>query len=97
MEQTISISGGSSATSVFIYAPDATVGINGGSGDGDFKAVIWANTWDASNSGNAEVIVPNNADTLITSEYWPSYTEEIGVRFNRITGRGGWERQAVSD
>jgi len=54
-DQTFTISGGSSAVNTFIYAPDATVEINGGASTPDLRGAVWAKQWDGSSSNNAEL------------------------------------------
>ncbi len=57
-DQTVVIAGGSQALDAFIYFPDGSVGINGGSSNPDLRGAVWAKQWDGSNSNNAEILVP---------------------------------------
>jgi hypothetical protein len=73
VSQSITISGGASTTSAFIHAPNATVGINGGSSDPDVKGAVWARVWNGSNSNNAEIRVPDNMPELLRSAFGSSF------------------------
>jgi hypothetical protein len=64
-DQSFTLNGGSSTTNLFIYAPDATVAINGGSSNPDISGAVWVKTWDGSNSNNAEISVPSNMGSLL--------------------------------
>jgi hypothetical protein len=64
-DQSITLNGGATATNVFIYAPDAVMGINGGSSSPDINGAIWVREWDGSSSNNAEITVPNNMKQLL--------------------------------
>lgn len=89
-DQTITLNGGSSTTSGFIYAPDARAGINGGSSTPDFRGAIWIKTWDGSASNRAEIEVPNEMAQLLG----PTFSNWIvGVQFGPSTR---WERKAAS-
>jgi hypothetical protein len=58
LSQSFTLSGGSVASSIFVYAPEANIGINGGSSTPDFYGAVWGKTWNGSNSNNAEIQVP---------------------------------------
>jgi len=90
-DQTITINGGSSATSIFIYAPDATVGINGGSSDPDILGTVWAKTWNGSSSNNAEIRVPDNMPTLLGGSYSGAGTQAI-----TSGSPSSWQRQSTN-
>lgn len=66
-DQTFTLNGGANTTNVFIYAPDATVGINGGSSNPDLSGAVWAKEWNGSSSNNAEISVPANMGELLGS------------------------------
>lgn len=65
--QEITLSGGSTAGSMFVFAPDAKVGINGGSNSPDIFGAVWAKEWNGSNSNNAEIQVPDNLPDLLAN------------------------------
>jgi hypothetical protein len=90
--QEIKLNGQTTAVNVFVYAPNATVGINGG---GDFQAVIWANAWDMSNGNNATIIMPDNAETLLSAEFGTAFGE-AGMVYNRIGNLAQWIRQEAN-
>jgi hypothetical protein len=90
-DQTITISGGSSTSNMFIYAPDATVGINGGSQDPDIQGAVWAKAWNGSSSNNAEIRVPDNMPTLLGGSF-----SGAGVQAFSSGSPSTWQRQPIS-
>ncbi|MDG2990254.1 hypothetical protein L3556_04790 [Candidatus Synechococcus calcipolaris G9] len=66
-DQQITLSGGGTAGSMFIFAPDARVGINGGSSNPDIFGAVWAKEWNGSNSNVAEIQVPDNLPDLLAN------------------------------
>jgi hypothetical protein len=68
-DQSFTLSGGSTTTDLFVYAPDATIGINGGSNSPDFRGAVWTKTWNGSSSNNAEISVPDDMPTYIGDLY----------------------------
>ncbi len=93
--QDFTLGGGSTATNVFVYAPNTTMGINGGSSTPDLNAVVWVKAWNGSNSTNAEIAVPSDAENLITSEYGLT-GETIGIPVNRIASLNSWTRKGAN-
>ncbi len=89
-DQTFTISGGSSASRLFIYAPDARVGINGGSNDPDILGSAWIKTWDSSSSNNADIKTPDNMRKLVVDAFGPTF--DIGVKINQISNSTSWQR-----
>jgi hypothetical protein len=90
-DQSITISGGSSPTKMFIYAPDANMGINGGSSSPDIEGAVWVKTWDESNSNNAEIVVPDNMPTLLGGNFG-----SVGIQTYGSSTPNSWQRQPVS-
>lgn len=88
-DQTFTINGGSSATNVFIYAPDAMVGINGGSSSPDIQGAVWAKTWDGSSSNVAEILVPDDLAENLGLDFPPTITT------SRTSAAIRWERRPV--
>ncbi|BCX11750.1 MAG: hypothetical protein KatS3mg067_0688 [Thermosynechococcus sp.] len=68
-DQEFTLSGGATAGSLFVYAPDAKVGINGGSNDPDIIGAVWAKEWNGSNSNNAEIRVPDRLPEALGGQY----------------------------
>jgi hypothetical protein len=95
--QTFVISGGATSK-MFVYAPDANVGINGGSGDGDITGVVWAEVWNASNSNNADLIVPKDASQALKDYlFGVSWTNpQLTTTIYKNTAPLTWERVSVS-
>lgn len=91
-DQSITISGGSSTTNMFIYAPDATMGINGGSSDPDIQGAVWTKTWNGSSSNNAEIRVPDNMPTLLGG-----YFSNVGRQVYRSVNLSRWQRQPIDN
>lgn len=89
-DQQFVLNGGASAAHVFIYAPDADAGINGGSSNPDIYGAVWVKTWGliGSNSNNAEISVPNNMPQLLGN---PFSTIVVG---NQTTNSKRWERRS---
>lgn len=90
-DQTITISGGSSASRIFIYAPDATVGINGGSNDPDILGAVWAKTWNGSSSNNADIKVPDDMPMQLGGSFSGAGMQAFGSGPPNT-----WQRQPVS-
>lgn len=91
-QQTLTLSGGSTAPDVFIYVPNGTVGINGGSSSPDFRGAVWAKNWDGSSSNNAEIQVPDDMPSLLGSTLGFTY-QSSGLSVIRSTGIVSWQRQ----
>lgn len=68
-DQSFTLNGGASTSNVFIYAPDATTGINGGSSNPDLRGAVWTKTWNGSSSNVAELQVPDNMAQLLGSSF----------------------------
>lgn len=66
-DQEFTFKGGATSTNVFIHAPDARMGINGGSSNPDIQGAIWVREWDGSSSNTAEITVPNAMQQLLTN------------------------------
>ncbi|WP_299489022.1 hypothetical protein [Acaryochloris sp. IP29b_bin.137] len=66
-DQDFTLNGGATATNVFIHAPDARMGINGGSSNPDIQGAIWVREWDGSSSNTAEIKIPNAMQQLLTN------------------------------
>jgi hypothetical protein len=75
--QTFTISGGATSQ-MFVYASDAVVGVNGGSGSGDITGVVWAEKWNASNSNNADLQIPQGAATSLGTAFGTSW-QNVGL------------------
>ena len=100
--QQIELGGDSNASNVFIYAPHAEVGINGGSSNIDLKAVIWSRTWGksgsvgvGSNSSKINLVFPDNAQALLTAEFGSAYNT-AGMSSNRINSIATWNKTEVN-
>lgn len=90
-DQSISISGGSSASHIFIYAPDATVGINGGSNTPDILGAVWAKTWDGSSGNNADIQVPDNMPSLLGGSF-----SGVGMQSYGSSAPSNWQQHPVT-
>lgn len=75
--QSITISGGSSAINAFIQAPNARVGINGGSSNPDFVGTIWAKEFDGSSSNNVELVIPDDMGRRLTTEFGDTFNVSL--------------------
>ncbi|MGY6528934.1 MAG: hypothetical protein ACXITR_03300 [Cyanobacterium sp.] len=93
--QRFSVSGGATTSSAFIYAPNTILGVNGGSANPDFNAVIWADTWDGSKSNQVEIVVPDNAESLVQQAYGVD-GQGIGMPYNRIGSITSWQRRQAN-
>ena len=58
--QTFTLNGGATTSNIFVHAPDACVGINGGSQKPDIYGAVWCKHFDGSRSNNAEIEVPDD-------------------------------------
>ncbi|HIK35982.1 MAG TPA: hypothetical protein IGQ15_09925 [Thermosynechococcus sp. M98_K2018_005] len=88
-DQRFTLSGGSRVGSVFVYAPDAEVGINGGSRDPDIFGAVWAKTWNGSSSNNAELRVPDRLPEALGGDYG-----RASIVVARTTEASNWNRLA---
>lgn len=88
-DQEFTLSGGSTAGSVFVYAPDAKVGINGGSREPDIFGAVWAKTWNGSSSNNAEIKVPDRLPEALGGNY-----AQASIVVARTTEASNWNRLA---
>ncbi len=93
--QNFTISGGSSTSNLFIYAPNATVGINGGSSDPDIQGAVWAKTWVGSSSNNAEIRVPDNMPALLGRSFGSSFSK-VGIQINATRNINSWQTQEAN-
>lgn len=81
----ITLSGNTSA-SMFIYAPKATVGVNGGgSQPSTITGSVWANTWDGS-----------NANQLVVTQL-ANWTDLLIEQPKSISTIQSWQRQQASN
>lgn len=89
-DQTVVLSGGSSAINAFIFMPDANVGINGGSSTPDLLGAIWAKTFGVagSSSNNADIQVPDGMGGLLTDSLGDSFN--ISIRDYAAAGTSYW-------
>lgn len=90
-DQRITLSGGSTASNVFVFAPDAIMGINGGSGSPDIRGAVWTKTWDGSSSNNADIAVPDNMPNLLGGLF-----SSAGVQANQARPTSAWQRNATN-
>ncbi|MDR5639969.1 hypothetical protein QYC27_11150 [Thermosynechococcus sp. PP45] len=88
-DQEFTLSGGSTVGSVFVYAPDAKVGINGGSREPDIFGAVWAKTWNGSSSNNAEIRVPDRLPEALGGNY-----ANASIVVARTTEASNWNRLA---
>ncbi|WP_448514043.1 DUF7305 domain-containing protein [Parathermosynechococcus lividus] len=88
-DQQFTLSGGSTAGSLFVYAPDARVGINGGSNTPDIFGAVWAKEWNGSNSNNAEISVPDRLPEALGAAY-----QNSSIVVARTTEASNWNRLA---
>ena len=79
-DQLVELKGRTKMNSVFIYMPDAKVGISGGGNvsyscsngnctGGNFHGAVWAKEWGLSGSNTARITVPNNMGEDIEALY----------------------------
>jgi hypothetical protein len=89
-DQSVILSGGSSAINAFIFMPDANVGINGGSSTPDLLGAIWSKTFGVagSSSNNADIQVPDGMGGLLTDSLGDSFN--ISIRDYSAAGTSYW-------
>jgi type II secretory pathway pseudopilin PulG len=100
-DQVFTLSGGATAGSLFVYAPDAKVGINGGSNNPDKMGInggsnnpdifgaVWAKEWNGSSSNNAEIRVPDRLPEALGGQY-----ANASIVVARTTEASNWNRLA---
>ncbi len=86
--QTVTIGGGGSTINLFLFMPDACVGINGGSGTPDIQGAVWARQYQGSNSNNADIRVPDNMGSVIFTAFGSGYA--LGIREFAALGTNRW-------
>jgi hypothetical protein len=91
--QTITLNGGAAAANTFIYAPNATVGVNGGSSTPDFRGAVWARSWNGSASNNVEIEVPDNMPTLLNNIFGANYS--ITRSSSAVSAPLNWSREGA--
>jgi hypothetical protein len=90
-DQEFKLNGGASTSNLFIYAPDATMGISGGSSTPDIQGAVWIKTWDGSNSNRAEIVVPDNMAALLGGSF-----VGVGIQTYGSSAPNNWQRQPVA-
>jgi hypothetical protein len=91
-DQVFTLNGGAIATNVFVYAPDAQVGVNGGSNDPDFQGALWVKTWDGSSSNQVEIRVPDGLPAALGGDF-----ATAGRWVNGTGSILSWERRSVAE
>uniref|UniRef100_B8HQ57 DUF7305 domain-containing protein n=1 Tax=Cyanothece sp. (strain PCC 7425 / ATCC 29141) TaxID=395961 RepID=B8HQ57_CYAP4 len=97
--QTITLRGNSTGNNAFVYAPNATVSINGGSGGPngcDFTGAVWSRVWNGSAGTNAKICVPDNMPALLESAFGYSFgINSVGIHKYIAGSPLSWQRQEV--
>ena len=88
--QTIGLSGGSSATVMFAYLPDACGGIHGGSSNPDFVGALWVKSFGpvGSSSNRAELLVPDDMGARVFTRFGNSFA--LSIRDFVAIGINNW-------
>lgn len=90
-DQQFTLNGGASTSNLFIYAPDASLGINGGSSKPDINGAVWVKTWNGSSSNNTEIRIPDNMPTLLGGVFTGA-----GIQTYTNSPISSWQRQPVT-
>ena len=77
--QSVKLGGGSQATVMFAYLPDACGGIKGGSSDPDILGAVWLKTFGpiGSSSNRAEIRVPDDMGARVFTRFGPGFALSI--------------------
>jgi hypothetical protein len=86
--QNVTIGGGGSTINIFVFMPDACLGINGGSGTPDIQGAVWTREYNGSNSNNADIRVPDNMGSIIFTSFGSGYA--LGIREFAALGTNRW-------
>jgi hypothetical protein len=88
--QTVSLSGGSNATVMFAYLPDACGGINGGSSNPDLVGALWLKSFGpiGSSSNRAELLVPDDMGARVFTRFGNSFA--LSIRDFVAIGINNW-------
>lgn len=86
--QNVTIGGGGTTMNLFLFMPDACVGINGGSGTPDIRGSVWAREYAGSNSNNADISVPDNMGSLSFTTFGSGFG--LGIREFAALGTNRW-------
>lgn len=86
-DQEFTLNGGATPTNVFIHAPDARMGINGGRSNPDIRGAVWVREWNGSNSNNAEIVVPNAMQSLLSG-----LKIDLTSAYSRTSSATSWTR-----
>ncbi len=87
-DQQFTLSGNTTLGSVFIYAPDARMGINGGS---SINGAVWVKEWDGSSSNKAAISVPGNMKELLEAE---DFNVDALITVYRTGANTHWHRRS---
>jgi hypothetical protein len=100
-DQTVTLSGGANGGTMFVYFPDATVQINGGSRNpaecdstddvclgGDIRGAVWAKVWNGSSSNEAQLVVPHDMGPLMFGYFGPQFA--LSIRDYVALGSNAW-------
>ena len=101
IDQTVTLAGAATTTSLWIFFPDGNIGINGGSGEevecdassidctgGDIRGAIWGKSWGGSSSNRAQIVVPSDMASQLLKNFGSLYA--LGVRDYVALGVSGW-------
>ena len=88
--QSVKLGGGSQATIMFAYLPDACGGINGGSSDPDILGSLWLKSFGpvGSSSNRAEIRVPDDMGARVFTRFGNSFA--LSVRDFVAIGINNW-------
>ncbi len=82
--QSVTISGGAQALSLFALLPCADVSINGGSSTPDLYGAVWSRTYSPSGSSNLDIWVPSDLNTSLQS----ALGKDFSIAILRPVARG---------
>jgi hypothetical protein len=98
--QSLTLSGGSTAARLFVYAPDACAGINGGKtanceqddptthANCDVIGALWLKNFNGSNSNGAQMFVPDDMGSQIFTRFGTSFA--LSIRDFVAIGINNW-------
>jgi len=88
--QSVKLGGGSQATVMFAYLPDACGGINGGSSDPDILGALWLKSFGpiGSSSNRAEIRVPDDMGARVFTRFGTGFA--ISIRDFVAIGINNW-------
>ena len=106
-DQTVILRGRASTNNMWVFFPDASLGIKGGAGDdvncdstgectgGDIYGAVWGKNWGESNGTGAQIVVPADMGQQLYNNFGTSYG--IGMKDYVAIGVAKWSSFTIDN